>query len=181
MRTLIDGSRDSEYRTMELTLQEAKSVFERSEEDIEQLYDGNSPRIILVTPNYLGEGRSIHKDRTLGRITIAQKYKGRTFLLEDSIQPQWQMSNERTTILGMECMKATCNDTVTAWYAIDIPISDGPDIYWGLPGLILRLDDGLEQYECVAIEEAEGKLKRIPKGRRVSAAEFHDIVRGKRE
>lgn len=32
--------------------------------------------------------------------------------------------------------------TVTAWYTPEIPVNQGPDNYWGLPGLILEVNDG---------------------------------------
>ncbi len=31
--------------------------------------------------------------------------------------------------------------TITAWYTPEIPVSFGPENYWGLPGLILELDE----------------------------------------
>lgn len=31
---------------------------------------------------------------------------------------------------------------VTAWYTPEIPVNQGPDNYWGLPGLILEVNDG---------------------------------------
>lgn len=163
---------------MDLTLQGAKSAFERNEEDEnEQISDSDGPRITIVTPKYLGGGRAIFKDRDKGLITIAQQYLGRTYILEDTLRtPSWELGKERATILGMECEKATCNGTVTAWYAIDIPIPDGPDTYWGLPGLILRLDDGLEQYECVAVEPTEDALPKIPRGKQMSPIEFNNFV-----
>jgi GLPGLI family protein len=32
--------------------------------------------------------------------------------------------------------------TVTAWYTPEIPVNQGPENYWGLPGLILEVGDG---------------------------------------
>jgi GLPGLI family protein len=32
--------------------------------------------------------------------------------------------------------------TITAWYTPEIPVSQGPEGYWGLPGLILEVNDG---------------------------------------
>ena len=37
---------------------------------------------------------------------------------------------------------------VTAWYSPEIPVSFGPDNYWGLPGLILEVNDGDNMLLC---------------------------------
>ena len=37
------------------------------------------------------------------------------------------------------------NVVTTAWYTPQIPVSNGPDDYQGLPGLILEINDGKKQ------------------------------------
>ena len=57
----------------------------------------------------------------------------------------WKIDHTSTKIiLGFSCQKAT--KTVdggeeTVWFAPDIPISDGPGHYYGLPGLILQVEN----------------------------------------
>lgn len=56
---------------------------------------------------------------------------------------KWKLGKERKSILGYTCRKATCtynNLHITAWYANQIKISDGPLKFWGLPGLILEVE-----------------------------------------
>lgn len=58
---------------------------------------------------------------------------------------KWKITSEKKTILKHLCKKAICrlnNITITAWYATDIKIKDGPARYWGLPGLILKISIG---------------------------------------
>lgn len=58
---------------------------------------------------------------------------------------KWKITNEKKTILKLLCKKATChynNMTITAWYATDIKINDGPARFWGLPGLIIKISIG---------------------------------------
>lgn len=67
---------------------------------------------------------------------------------------EWEIQNETKTILGYKVQKAitkkhkhdAAHNTGTieygyaiAWFTIDLPISSGPDEFWGLPGLILEL------------------------------------------
>jgi predicted GIY-YIG superfamily endonuclease len=38
--------------------------------------------------------------------------------------------------------------SITAWYTPEIPINQGPENYWGLPGLILEVTDGKTVILC---------------------------------
>ena len=68
----------------------------------------------------------------------------------------WSFSSDTLTVLGYLCKKATCSfrgRDYTAWYAPDIPLSDGPWKFNGLPGLILKVEDSDRDYsfECTAL------------------------------
>jgi GLPGLI family protein len=71
---------------------------------------------------------------------------GKLYVIEDTIQYQkWRILNDMREIAGHICMNAEWHDTirdkrVIAWFALDIPISIGPERYGGLPGLILALN-----------------------------------------
>jgi GLPGLI family protein len=67
---------------------------------------------------------------------------------------------------------------VVAWYTSDIPVPHGPDDYWGLPGLILELNDGNVTYLCtkVVLNPDKGVAIEVPnKGKKVTAKEFQKI------
>ncbi len=68
---------------------------------------------------------------------------------------------------------------VTVWYTPEIPISQGPGDYWGLPGLILEVNDGRTTILCTKIvlntEDAE-EIKIPSKGKEVSQAEYDKIL-----
>ncbi|MBL7756439.1 MAG: GLPGLI family protein [Chitinophagaceae bacterium] len=56
----------------------------------------------------------------------------------------WTMHAEEMNVLGHLCKKATTSfagRNYIAWYATDIPLSDGPYKFSGLPGLILSIYD----------------------------------------
>ena len=69
--------------------------------------------------------------------------------------------------------------TITAWYTPEIPVNQGPEAYWGLPGLILEVNDGKTTILCSKIvmnvkEKAE--IKQPNNGKVVSQKEYDEIV-----
>lgn len=156
---------DIHDRTMTLTTDGRRSVFTEKEDD-EEMSDDDGPRIIYVSQIYWGEGCRVFKDYDTKRVLMEQYFQVRQpYLIADStFNRQWKIEKEYKEIMGMSCQKATSADTITAWFAIDVPIPDGTHTYGGLPGLIMALDDNQEQYECTAIEETSEKVPATPKG-----------------
>ena len=76
------------------------------------------------------------------------------------------------------------NLEVTAWYTPEIPISQGPGPYWGLPGLILEVNDGRTAILCsklVLNSKEELNIKAPNKGKEVSQEEYNAILAEKME
>lgn len=68
---------------------------------------------------------------------------------------------------------------VTAWYTTQIPVSQGPGMYWGLPGLILEINDGRTTILCNKITlNAENKLvlEAPTKGKEVTQEEYDKML-----
>ena len=73
---------------------------------------------------------------------------------------------------------------VTAWYTPQIPVSAGPDVYWGLPGLILELNAGRTTMLCTEVSISANEvleIKEPTKGEKVSREEYTVIVKRKTE
>ena len=69
--------------------------------------------------------------------------------------------------------------TVTAWYTLDIPISQGPGEYWGLPGLILEVSEGRTAILCskITINPKEKIAIEAPKkGKKISQKEYQETM-----
>lgn len=71
---------------------------------------------------------------------------------------KWQLEDERQTICGYQCQKATCHwrgRDFAAWFTPKIPIKSGPWKFGGLPGLIMKVYDSRRLYlwEAVAVEK----------------------------
>ena len=74
--------------------------------------------------------------------------------------------------------------TVTAWYTLDIPVSNGPGDYWGLPGLILEVDAGDTKIFCTKIvlnPKEQVSISEPTKGKEVTQEEYDTIVEEKTE
>ncbi|KAB1067900.1 GLPGLI family protein [Tamlana haliotis] len=74
--------------------------------------------------------------------------------------------------------------TVEAWYTPQIPVNLGPDVYWGLPGLILEVNVDNTTILCskLVINPSEKiEIKAPKKGKEVTQAEFDEIAKAKME
>ena len=91
-------------------------------------------------------------------------------------------------IAGRICMNASYYDPVRekeiiAWFALDLPISIGPNKYCGLPGMILEINEanGAVVYTATSIifseEEIEIAKPVVKKGRKnITQAEYDKKV-----
>lgn len=71
---------------------------------------------------------------------------------------------------------------ITAWYAPEIPVSLGPLNYWGLPGLILEINEEDVMILCskVTLSNKETAKIKVPNtGKKVTQAEFDAIEKAK--
>lgn len=69
--------------------------------------------------------------------------------------------------------------TITAWYTPEVPVNQGPDVYWGLPGLILEVSDGTTITVCTKIAinpKDKVEIKAPKKGKAITQKEFNETV-----
>ena len=94
--------------------------------------------------------------------------------------PQFRMSFGRSQNTDQEEEKKPkkIQVTVSVWFTPDIPISAGPDNYFGLPGLVLMVQDSNKLLVCTEVQmNPKEKIKLTPpkKGDKVSWQEFNEI------
>ncbi|WP_299098883.1 GLPGLI family protein [uncultured Winogradskyella sp.] len=68
---------------------------------------------------------------------------------------------------------------VVAWYSPQIPVNQGPDGYWGLPGLILEVNADRTTILCTKIvlnPEEKEEIEKPKKGDEVTQTEYNEIV-----
>lgn len=170
------GSSDEGWKQkMTLAFNENQSLYMQGEENAEQGWSGRKETFFL-TKNFVTEHSTDYIDLL-----------GKTYVVDDSLHaPNWKILNQIKEVAGYICMKAVTVDTVkkqtiTAWFAQDIPVQAGPERYFGLPGLILELDinDGDVTIIASKVEfkklTNEFNLKKI-KGKKISDAEYNKII-----
>ncbi len=68
---------------------------------------------------------------------------------------------------------------ITAWYAPEIPVNQGPENYWGLPGLILEVNDGKTTILCTKVilnTKDKVEIKAPTNGEVISQSKYDDTV-----
>ena len=119
--------------------------------------------------------------------TTLQEFMTREFLVESKLENKgWKLDPTRKKIGEYVCMKATMNlegDTVTAWFAPEIPVSAGPAEYYGLPGIVLaveRFGETILLATSVDLTPPPAELLVKPDaGKKTSPEEFDRIVEEK--
>lgn len=107
-----------------------------------------------------GETSVMLKNRLDKEITIIDKGENRdNYKCIDKVEPQqWSITSDTLTILGYLCQKATTEfrgRNYEAWFTPDIPINEGPWKFYGLPGMILKVNDSedLFSFEIIGLEQ----------------------------
>ena len=68
---------------------------------------------------------------------------------------------------------------ITAWYAPEIPVNQGPENYWGLPGLILEVNDGKTTILCTKVilnTKDKVEIKAPTNGEVISQTKYDETV-----
>ncbi len=104
-------------------------------------------------------------------VSDKQKQDYEDFLKRDAKKPAlFKMNNPEDKV-------------VAVWYTPEIPVSLGPDNYWGLPGLILEVNDGTNILLCSKVtlsNKEKAKIKVPNTGEKVTQKKF-DEIRKKKE
>jgi len=88
---------------------------------------------------------------------------------EPLAEMQWEVVSDSTkTVLGYECVMARSSyhgRDWTAWFAPEIPLSDGPWKFAGLPGLILKATEskGMHSFTANGIEATDEDIPEMPR------------------
>ncbi|MCY0978636.1 GLPGLI family protein [Chryseobacterium wangxinyae] len=67
-----------------------------------------------------------------------------SYKIEEDQKPEWKILQNKQKIGAYNTQKATTNfggREWTAWFSTDLPFQDGPYKFYGLPGLIVKIED----------------------------------------
>ncbi|MDT0553136.1 GLPGLI family protein [Urechidicola vernalis] len=195
-------------RTYILTFNKEASIYK--EEEKLDAPSGNvqsgGMRVMVMGGN---AGLEQYKNTKTKKFANEQDLFGKSFLVKDELETyNWEFTDESKIIGKYLCFKAVAKREVesmsfrvdsddeekskdvereknerlvTAWYTADIPVSNGPDDYWGLPGLILELHDGDSMsYLCTKIVmNTKDKIEEPTSGKVVNQTEYRKLMEKK--
>ena len=113
----------------------------------------------------LPEGKSIQptffdyfiiKNREDKSVNFVESIGSKQVYYQEDRRMDWDISNQISDLNGHKIQKATINfggRTWTAWFAPEIKIADGPYKFFGLPGLILKLEDDKGDYRFTFVKK----------------------------
>ena len=92
----------------------------------------------------------LYKNYPKGKLTYTEYIPSSNFRFEEDMDLfHWQLTGDTATVCGYKSQKATCNfggRSWVAWFAPELPYSDGPYKFNGLPGLIVKVGDTRNHY-----------------------------------
>ena len=175
-------------KTYTLTFNKEESLY-KEDESLAPPSTGGA----MVFVSVMGGSGELYKNMKEQRYVKQSDLLGKVFLIQDSLKTNaWKLQGETKNIGNYTCFKATLerevesdmdNDsketqTVTAWYTPQIPVSNGPEKFQGLPGLILEISYDSQTILCSKILLNPAKqitIKQPTTGDSVSQSEFDAI------
>lgn len=189
-------------KTYFLEFDKTNSIYKQEEKLAAPNPKANGARVMVMNLGGGGKGSIYYKNLQEKRFSNQTEIMGKVFLVKDSLPMyDWKMSTETKNIGQYTCYKATYSEEVenkkisivngdtqevvtketkvtTAWYTLQVPISNGPKDYQGLPGLILEINDGKNLIVCteIVLNPSETiKIEEPEKGKVVTQNKFDEI------
>ncbi|MBT2619144.1 GLPGLI family protein [Chryseobacterium sp. ISL-6] len=78
------------------------------------------------------------------KVSLSERIGTTTYKISEDQKPEWKILSEKQKIGEYNTQKATATyggREWIAWFSTDIPFQDGPYKFYGLPGLIVKLED----------------------------------------
>ena len=171
---------------IELLIGKKYSLFEsvngRYNDSLKKVLGTNNDVSIAISQMIAQKKRSRFNFRILKtdeETLVYDSYFSDKFIYNDDEKLNWEITNTKKDISGYNCTLAKtvfAGRSYNAWFTSEIPVSDGPYKFKGLPGLIVKIEDVSKQYSFELESFTKTKMnfdfdKNI--GTKVSKKEFH--------
>jgi GLPGLI family protein len=173
---------------VQLLFSESESIFKNlpEEEDIRE-HAGESDNGNRIVMRFGGSDDETYKNYETGKSIEQRELGPKKYIIEDSLKKlSWKLDDAGSTkmIKNYTCRKALCKSPqgldVVAWYSDEINCPSGPDIYGGLPGMILEVSIGDGEIVFTPIEITNSTDKKLVKapvsGKKISRKEFQKMI-----
>ncbi|MGY8915618.1 MAG: GLPGLI family protein, partial [Flavobacteriales bacterium] len=208
-KEIMQRIKEANERTYILTFDKSTSLY-KEEERLEQPGNGRGSRRFGMMGGTGGDyykdvkqGRYLVKNDLFGKIFLVD---------DKLAKLDWKLGGESKQIGKYTAFKATAYKTIKrpnmraifrrgednddnkeeefiekeieiiAWYTPDIPVNQGPGEYWGLPGLILEVNDDVTIILCtkLVLNPTDKKEIMAPnKGKKVTQEEYDQLSKEK--
>ena len=189
-------------KSYELTFNKSESIFKEEE----KLEKPNTTNIQFISSGSSASSKFYKNIKEQLFVNQTESFS-KLFLIKDKLDKlDWTLINETKNIGDYMCYKATLirkvpdssdekftiNSTskkdveqkmkdikITAWYTLQIPVSNGPRDYQGLPGLILEVSDGSETLICNKIvlnPKEQIEISKPKKGKELTQDAYNKIM-----
>lgn len=101
---------------------------------------------IIKLPKF---GHTIRKVYPISEIKYTERMLQDDITYKEAINFNWKIDSEKEKIGEYQAQKATTEfggRKWTAWFSEDLPFQDGPYKFYGLPGLIVKIEDADQNY-----------------------------------
>ncbi|MDF2552414.1 MAG: hypothetical protein K0R77_1689 [Chryseobacterium sp.] len=106
-----------------------------------------------------------------------------SYKIEEDQKPEWKILPDKQKIGEYNSQKATTNfggREWTAWFSTDLPFQDGPYKFYGLPGLIVKIEDKTGSHSMTLVGNktiaiAADKETELPQGIQIYGMGGKDI------
>jgi GLPGLI family protein len=171
-------------------------VFKGKEANFYQQKNDSLDKVSVNIANSLSEvSRLIYINLDTGMLINEMNADGliikkNEFIVKDSINKNWLITNESKLIGEYLCYKAVTTkkvikidrevaETVIAWFCPTLPYTFGPSKYAGLPGLILELQEKNIVFviDNISLNNSEGHKIIIPTAKKeITQLEYYEII-----
>ena len=188
-------------KTYKLTFNKEESIYKEEEQ-----LEAPKPQGMVMVMVETGGSDVMYKNTKENRYTNQNESFSKVFLIQDELKKiDWVLGSDTKNIGDYTCYKATYkrevevmesgisinNDKefdnevelkeieVIAWYTPQIPVNSGPGNYYGLPGLILEVNDDSQSIMCSKIvlnPESKVKIAEPTKGKQITQEKYDAIM-----